>query len=172
MHFKFRFSDGFKPRIRESNPLLDIRYWMLLNDIISRTDHQTARTIKKWLLPLLTRMPIAPLVISLLDLLSTLEQDRRQQLTSTVCRCFVVIWPLSAPKFSPDSLTECFGAFLRLLDVSAADESLAQIGCLITSSYKSYQANASNSRKASCILMSDYRFIQSNVSTAAVHVSR
>jgi hypothetical protein len=134
--------------IRESNPLLDIRYWALLNDVITHTNNRTTRPVKKWLISLLARIPIAPTVISFFDMLPTLEEDRCHEVTLVVCRCIVIIWPLSAPKFSPDSLIDCLGAILKLLPMSAADESLAQIGCLVASSYRSYQANSPYSRKA------------------------
>jgi hypothetical protein len=133
---------------RESNPLIDTRFWTLLAEIVSVTEvSASARPPKTWLVPLLTRIPIAPTIVSFLDLLPALDEKRRQELTLSVCRCLFIIWPLGVPKFGYDALSDCFSAILRTFRLCEADEKLAQICCLITSSFLTSLANVSNRKK-------------------------
>jgi hypothetical protein len=135
-------------RAKESNTLIDRRFWTLLAEIVSVTEvSASARSTKMWLVPLLTRIPIAPTIVSFLVLLPSLDEKRRRELTDIVCRCLVIIWPFAVPKFGYDALFDCFSAILRSFRLCEADEKLAQMGCLITSSFRTSLANVSNRKK-------------------------
>jgi len=133
---------------RETNPLLDTRFWTLLTEIVSPTENLSlAPRVNVWLVPLLARIPVSPIAMSFLELLYSLDEHHRHELTPLVYRVFVVIWPLSVHKFGFEALSDCFVAVLRVFKLCESDESLAQICCLITSSFRASLANASTRKK-------------------------
>jgi len=144
-------STGYKFASRRMNPVLDLRLWTLLSDVISTPSLSAAvinsRSVKAWLVTLLNRIPIAPIIISFLNILATLESEYRENLTLVVRRCLVVIWPLGVLKLGADVLLDCFGAFHGVLEQCETDESLAHIGLFITSSFRTSLGNAPNKKK-------------------------
>lgn len=139
---------------RAFNPVADTDHWLLLAEIISplkQTDD--SRRLKTWLVPLLNRTPLIPIVVAYLNLLPSLTSSQREALSEPFVRCFVVLWPLATQKVNADTLLECFGAFLDAFGVGSKElatvEVLAVIGPVITSSYRSALSNSANKKKVS-----------------------
>jgi|ERR1700722_3076376 len=133
---------------RDTNPLLDTRFWSLLDDILSVKDPTSPiRPTKIWLVPLLNRVSVVPTIVPLLNLLPSLDTKHRQNLIPMICRCYAIIWPLAVQKFGLDALSDCFSATLAVSGFCDADESLAQIGLMITSSFQTFLSNVSNHKK-------------------------
>ncbi|PIL29586.1 hypothetical protein GSI_08222 [Ganoderma sinense ZZ0214-1] len=106
-----------KSKDRHENPVVDSRYWKLLADVLTPSntaregDH--SRTLRSWLIPLLNRIPIAPIILSYLE--SASERDRFDHAQYKLfARCVSILWPLAVPKFSPETLLECLGAVVHL----------------------------------------------------------
>ncbi|THH21561.1 hypothetical protein EW146_g35 [Bondarzewia mesenterica] len=155
---KDRTRDAYSIEHRASNPILDLRYWELLADILyprntAQTFNDYARLHKTWLHPLLSRIPIAPIVISLLNLSTTLDDDARTHIYSISCRSISLLWPLAVAKITPDTLLDCFGALLGSLASHdtlrklLAEDGLRKIGNLITASFRIAFSNSSNKKK-------------------------
>ncbi|KAJ7071246.1 Urb2/Npa2 family-domain-containing protein [Mycena amicta] len=121
------------------NPIVDIQYWELLVHIFSQQGSQ-----KHWLLPLLNRVPVAPIVASLFELCRSLDVDRRDSLASVANRSFMRFWPLAVPKIPAEMLLECLGAFLG---VNGVNDGLQQMGFSIISSLRYAVGNSSNRKK-------------------------
>ncbi|KAJ6519597.1 Urb2/Npa2 family-domain-containing protein [Mycena sanguinolenta] len=141
------------------NPVLDIRFWALLSQIVA----DKTKAAKHWLLPQLNRVPITPILASFLDLLGAVEAEQRVPLTTAVSRSLNIIWPLAVHKISAESLLECLGNFLgaiqkfpQLIDV------LEQIGDCILSSLRASVGNSSNKKKATPYQLSSL-FIQNHL---------
>jgi hypothetical protein len=136
---------------RETNSVLDSRFWELLGDVVSPTNSPSSsvntRPIKTWLVPLLSRIPIAPIAISFLNLISLLDSVSRQQLAQSVCRSLLILWPLGVPKLGSDTLSDCFSAVLGIFKECESNERLAHVGLFMTSSFRTSLANASNKKK-------------------------
>ncbi|KAF8624871.1 hypothetical protein AX15_005748 [Amanita polypyramis BW_CC] len=132
----------------ESNSVLDIRYWTLLQDVIythSRTeDAGSPRSFKTWLGATLVRVPVAHIVLSFLD---SRGQHRTHQddLSKAISTCLAVLWPIGAQKTTTEALLECFCAVLSA--IHDADEGLAKVASLTVNSYRSSLANNSNKKK-------------------------
>ncbi|CDO72438.1 hypothetical protein BN946_scf184977.g139 [Trametes cinnabarina] len=109
--------------ISATNPVCDTRYWNLLHDILVSSggekygDH--SRALRAWLVPLLNRVPIAPTILSYFNFASADGSFDIAQYT-LFSRCVVILWPLAVPKFSPETLLECFGGVVQLLVARAA----------------------------------------------------
>jgi hypothetical protein len=133
---------------RNPNPLLDTRFWSLLADIVSpRGPVPRSRPIKIWLVPLLNRTSVVPIVVCFLNLLSS-SDTRYRSLTTLVYRCLEVIWPIAALKVNFDTLTDCFRSTLGVCNLCKVDESLARLCLLITKSIQASLPNVSNKKKA------------------------
>lgn len=138
----------------ESNPVLDLRFWTLLQDILlflSSEDSKTRSVHNTWLISLLNRVPLLPIVHSLLSNSMDLPARMRDELCLHSSKSFALVWSLAAPKFSPDHLLECFGTLLRVL-VGEAVESGENSGrtticTLVTSSLHNALSHSSNKKK-------------------------
>jgi hypothetical protein len=133
---------------REMSILLDTRYWALLADIVGPGDHAPpSRPVQMWLLPLLNRISVAATMANILSLLLSHNGQLRHELAPFVRQCFSVIWPLSASKFSFDTVSDCFRSILELVKQGDNDGCLVQLGSMITSSFRTSLSNASNKKK-------------------------
>jgi hypothetical protein len=137
-----------------SNPVLDLRYWKLLQAIlipVSSKSSKTGPSSNTWLLPLLNRVPLLPIVLSLLTNSLNLPVPKRDELYLHSSKSLALVWSLAAPKFSPDNLLESFGAVLRVLNEgtagSGSNTGLVEIGMLVTSSLHTALSNSSNKKK-------------------------
>ncbi|KAF5377547.1 hypothetical protein D9615_005195 [Tricholomella constricta] len=141
-----------KDREIASNPVLNHHFWNLLRDVISSSDVKAQEThtrpLKTWLPTLLSRIPFSPAVVSLLDRLGDLDPLPRLSLSQAVSACLAILWPLAAQKLNTEAILECFGAFIDAYNRShGADENLARVGMVITSSYRNSLWNSSYKKK-------------------------
>ncbi|KAJ7492845.1 Urb2/Npa2 family-domain-containing protein [Mycena latifolia] len=135
------------------NPVLDPRFWSLLSDIV--TDQ--TKSVKHWLLPLLNRVPVAPIVASFLQLFGTVEVGLRAPLAAVVNKSLLGIWPLAVHKINSETLLECFGTFIGVVgDISEPDADLDQLGVALTSSLRASVGNSSNRKKLSALLIKNH----------------
>ncbi|KAJ7169665.1 Urb2/Npa2 family-domain-containing protein [Mycena filopes] len=134
------------------NPLLDVRFWSLLSDIVF-----DSKSVKHWLLPVLNRIPIAPVVTSFLQLLSAVEPELRASLSTAAHNSLSSIWPLAVHKISAESLLDCFGTFLGLLEILPEPNApIEQVGGLIISSLRAAASNSSNKKKLSTLFIQNH----------------
>jgi len=138
----------------ESNPVLDLRFWTLLQDILLflSPEHSKPRSVHNtWLIPLLNRVPLLPILLLLLSSSLDLPTQKRGELYLHSSKCLALVWTLAAPKFSPDNLLECFGAVLRVLVREAVgsgeNSGLTTVCTLVTSSLHSVLSHSSNKKK-------------------------
>ena len=146
---------------RHENPVVDTRYWKLLADILTHSnparegDH--SRALAPWLVPLLNRIPIAPIILCYLELASADDRFDVAQY-KLFARCVSILWPLAVPKFSPETLLECFGALVHLSlspVLSSSDRSWGNLQALdeyrasssVVASYRSSLAASTSKRK-------------------------
>ncbi|KAF8213299.1 Urb2/Npa2 family-domain-containing protein [Mycena galopus ATCC 62051] len=135
------------------NPVLDLRFWTLLSHIVS----DKTKAAKHWLLPQLNRVPVAPILASFLQLLSAAERELRVPLTIAVGKSLNSIWPLAVHKISAETLLECFGNFLGVIQtLSEPNDALEQIGDFILSSLRASVGNSSNKKKLSSIFIQNH----------------
>lgn len=145
--------------------MFDTRYWKLLHDILTCSsparEGDRARTLKPWLVPLLNRVPIAPIFLAYFQLLSESDSVDLGQY-KLVARCLSLLWPLAVPKFSPETLLECFGAVLQLgvspasSALDASRDALQELDCFnalsgIVSSYRASLGSSAAKRKVSVL---------------------
>lgn len=135
-----------KEHLPESNPVLDPRFWSLLSDIVS----DQSKPVKHWLLPLLNRVPLAPVVVSFLELYKSAKVEIRGPLTSVATKSLVSIWPFAVHKISAETLLECFGTFMG---VTSAPKDLERLGTVMISSLRTSVANSSNKKKLSSLFI-------------------
>ena len=138
---------------RESNPVLDLRFWTLVQSILSSLSSKSLKTEltrNTWLIPLLNRVPLLPIVSSLLSNSLNLPAPKLDEIYLQSSRCLALVWSLAAPKFSLDNLLECFGSILRVLqEISGSGENpgLITICKLVTSSLHTAFSHSSNKKK-------------------------
>ncbi|RPD63168.1 hypothetical protein L227DRAFT_573006 [Lentinus tigrinus ALCF2SS1-6] len=153
---------------RPENPICDTKHWQLLSDILlpynaaNNDDH--VRTHRAWLVPVLARIPVAPIFVAYFNLLSTSRSVDGAQ-CALVFRCISTLWPLAVPKFNPETLLECFGAIVRLGVLPDASETSCgklqvvhdfRALSLIVSSYRASLAHSSAKRKLYAIFLRQY----------------
>ncbi|KAJ7275268.1 hypothetical protein B0H12DRAFT_249170 [Mycena haematopus] len=135
------------------NPILDIRFWTLLSQIVA----DKTKAAKHWLLPQLNRVPITPILASFLDLISAVEAELRAPLATAVGKSLSSIWPLAVHKISAESLLECFGYFLGAVQkFPELDDALGQIGDSLLSSLRVSVGNSSNKKKLSSLFIQNH----------------
>jgi len=151
---------------RESNPVLDIRFWTLVQSILSSLSSKSSNTgllRNAWLISLLNRVPLLPIVSSLLSNSLNLPAQRRDDIYLQSSKSLALVWSLAAPKFSLDNLLECFGSILRVFQGeivgSGENPGLITICKLVTSSLHTAFSRSSNKKKV--------RFLPSRVLTVA-----
>ncbi|TFY72617.1 hypothetical protein EVG20_g369 [Dentipellis fragilis] len=152
---EFLLTRLLKDRIRDGalNPVLDVRYWQLLDDILlpSEAAENAAagtRATKAWLLPLLNRTPIVPVVTSLL-MLSEQDSSAMTELYTLAATSLAMMWPIAIQKATPDMLLDCFGALLGAM-VTVPDPStqgFIKIAHLVVVAMRAAFSNSSNKKK-------------------------
>lgn len=132
---------------RANNPLLDERYWILLRDVLLGSDATKSRSVRAWIVPILQRTPLAPVVIVLLSLWP--RDGVPPTLVSASAECLSILWPLAVPKLSTEVLLDCVTAVVKLLRTSAVVQNARVEPFLqqILASYRYSLANASNKKK-------------------------
>lgn len=137
---------------RALNPLFDNRYWRLLLDLITSPDipqksTTDSRSIKTWLVPLLYRIPIGPIVVIFLNSFVHIHEEQREQLSELASSCLIILWPLAVQRMNGELLLECFGALLGFLSSNPLDAGFATNGRLVANSYRNSLSNPSNKKK-------------------------
>lgn len=157
----------------ESNPVLDLRFWVLLHSILLSLSFKNSKTglaRNAWLIPLLNRVPLLPIVMSLLSNSLNLPAQKRDEVYLQSSRSLALVWSLAAPKFSLDNLLECFGSVLRVLEGEAAgsvqNPGLVAICTLVPSSLRTALSHSSNKKKVCHMLR---RFFDFMLSLMLVH---
>ncbi|KAJ7630714.1 Urb2/Npa2 family-domain-containing protein [Roridomyces roridus] len=134
------------------NPVLDARFWTLLSHIISET-----KSTKHWLLPLLNKLPVAPILSAFFQLLNDLESELRVSLASAVDTAVAIIWPLAVQKINAEVLLESFGTFLASAKyVRQPNVGLEHIAATLTSSLRVAATNSSNKKKLSFLFIQNH----------------
>ncbi|KAF8641079.1 hypothetical protein AX17_000723 [Amanita inopinata Kibby_2008] len=138
----------------DANPVVDVRYWSLLVDIIRDHDcvpaMSTSRPLKTWLSAILARVPIAPIVLSffsLSELLQNSDFPHEEVLSRAFASCLTTLWPIGVQKTTTETLQECFGLVLALVPQCFLNEELLKVADLVTRSYRNSLANNSNKKK-------------------------
>lgn len=112
---------------------------------------KTGLTRNTWLIPLLNRVPLLPIVFSLLSNSQNLPGQKRDEIYLHSSRSLALVWSLAAPKFSLDNLLECYGSILRVLQggisESGENSGLMAICKLVTSSLHTAFSHSSNKKK-------------------------
>lgn len=132
---------------------MDLRYWKLLHGICLSVDSKNSKTASvgnAWLQPLLNRVPLLPIVLSLLSNSLNLPALWRDELYLQSSKSLAFLWYLSAPKFALDALLDCFGAVLRVIERETAPgevPGLLEICGLVTSSLYTSMSNVLNKKK-------------------------
>ena len=139
-----------------ANPLIDTRYWKLLLDVIS-SEHtasqaqkgSTSRPQKTWLSALLLRIPMSVILLSFLALLKEARPDDLEQLILVAHSCLSSLWPIGLNKMNAEILLDCWGTFLQIFEETGPTEEFAQIGALLSKSYRNSLAISSAKKKVS-----------------------
>lgn len=139
-----------------ANPLIDIRYWKLLLDVISSQDNAsqaqegpTSRLPKTWLSALLLRIPISVILLSFVTLLKEARPDDLEQLILVAHSCLSFLWPVGLNKMTTELLLDCWGTFLQIYEETGPTEGFSQIGALLSKSYRNSLATSSGKKKVS-----------------------
>ena len=132
------------------NPLLDVRYWDLLRDVLLDSDVTRSRTVRAWLVPILHRTPLVPITMALYAMSS--QRHLLSTELSTASECLSILWPLAATKFSWENLLECFAAIVLFLcnaslDIDDLPSHVHHLAEQVLASYRHACANASNRKK-------------------------
>ncbi|TFK76878.1 hypothetical protein BDN72DRAFT_890675 [Pluteus cervinus] len=131
-----------------SNPLLDARYWQLLLDVISNQPSSSSRALPTWLITVLNRLPVAPIVSFTLTHQKTLPLDEQQSLLNAFTSCISLIWRIPAAKMTAEVLLDCLDAFwVVYLEGHKKRHLVASLGLLIAGSYRHAFVNSSNKKK-------------------------
>jgi hypothetical protein len=150
-----------------SNPVLDLRYWNLLHAVCLSESSKTASIGSKWLRPLLNRVPLLPIVLSLLSNSLYLPAQRRDELYLQSSKSLAFLWSLAAPKFALDALLDCFGVVLRVIEKATASgevSGLFEICGLVTSSLRTALSNVLNKKKV-CLIAHRVSFYSISINT-------
>lgn len=135
-----------------TSPVLDERYWALLRDVLVDPDTLKLRPVKAWLVPILQRTPLAPVVIAAL---ASWVKHASNNIHASA-ECLSALWPLAAAKLSAETLLDCFAAVIQLsigyskIQRSLGSDAHARINALcqqLLGSYRYALANASNKKK-------------------------
>ncbi|KAH9005998.1 Urb2/Npa2 family-domain-containing protein [Lactarius hatsudake] len=150
------------------NPVLDLRYWKLLHGVCLSVNSESSKTApvgSTWLLPLLNRLPLLPIVLSLLSNSLDLSAQKRSELYLQSSKSLAFLWPLAAPKFAHDALLDCFGAVLRVIETASGEVSgLFQICGLVTSSLRTALSNVLNKKKLTQAFITSHMGVWLNLS--------
>ncbi|KAF8649798.1 hypothetical protein AX16_005564 [Volvariella volvacea WC 439] len=145
----------------ETNSLLDLRYWTLLDVILSSVGHRTPKpssSIGAWLGPILNRLSLAPIVISFFRWHDKTIRETWHRLVQVASRCLEILWSIPTQRMPSDVTLDCLGAFLQSHSTSRRDDA-TDVGLTITRAYRLSLANNPNKKKLYT------HFINSHLST-------
>lgn len=132
-------------------PLHDMRYWFLLNEVLSTSD--TSRISKLWLPTLLNRVSVS--AVTTQYLLTSLSAANSIEVNSQFSQCMLILWPQAAPRMNLETLTDCFGASLIYMASfrphKEEDNCIIRACLMITRSFRRTFSSSSNKKKV-CII--------------------
>ncbi|KAI0082239.1 hypothetical protein K474DRAFT_1586046 [Panus rudis PR-1116 ss-1] len=144
-----------------SNPLLDSRHWKLLADILTSTsspiNSESTQSARTWLVPLLNRVPFAPVLIAMLNIGTTQALKIDTETMHNAILCSNSIWAMASPKFTLETLLDCFGSLLKYLGAGlhriAADHDdvitpFTRLVSNICNTYRDVLQNSAHKKKA------------------------
>ncbi|EJD55310.1 hypothetical protein AURDEDRAFT_155547 [Auricularia subglabra TFB-10046 SS5] len=108
--------------------LLDARYWTLLGDILERDAAAATAKSRAWLLPILIRVPVVPILAGVLNRLADEPAFSSSGIARSITRSYTVLLPLAVPKASQDALVDCFWALLHASATPGAQDVLHTLG--------------------------------------------
>lgn len=140
--------------------MLNFKYWGLLNEVVTSVIPALTNPLNNparlWLIPLVNRVPIVPILTKLLTLFSVDEHVSEESLLSLALRSFHALWPYAAPKITLDSLLDCSGALFGyfsassckvLLEQTDLKSDLTEFALTVYASYKESLGNAAHKKK-------------------------
>ncbi len=98
---------------------------------------------------------MAPIFLAYFGTLESSDHNDTDQLV-VVFRCISILWPISAPKITPETLLDCFGAVVRLcMPPDSSDASCGKLHAfhdspalsVIVSSYRTSLSNSTAKKK-------------------------
>lgn len=149
-------ADTSIPYRSQANPLLDPHIWTLLHDILEASTKttnasRTSRPLRTWLLPLLNRLPIAPILVAFFGVA---DHASSAALLDVASQTLTVLWPMAVPKTSIDLLLESYSSVAGFLAEPAryphsdpARKAVLRLVGLVVSSYRSALANSVAKKK-------------------------
>ncbi|EAU93316.2 hypothetical protein CC1G_08629 [Coprinopsis cinerea okayama7 len=133
-----------KPADIKDSSIADIRYWKLLDEIISN-EKLNSSSSTAWIKALLGRISVVPIVTSLLTSLNAVQT--LEDLLEYASSALSVLWPLGTQKLTTEVLLGCWTTFLTKSIPFADNTSLQKIGVLITETYRQSLSNSSARKK-------------------------
>ena len=115
--------------------------------VTTQKDANELRSIKSWLVPLLHRIPVGPVVVVFLNSFIHVHEEEKEQLSKLASSCLTVLWPLTVQRMNGELLLECFGALLDFFFLNPLDAGFAKTGRLAVNSYHNSLNNSSNKKK-------------------------
>lgn len=130
-------------------------YWSLLAEIlVTAPPHQKtayARPAKVWLVPLLNRIPFAPVVSTFFSICMSANHSPSEVLIQLFSRCALVIWPMAVQRTNVDALVDCYSFMLAISPAysseDATENNFTKFIVLVTSSFRSAFSNTTNKKK-------------------------
>lgn len=98
---------------------------------------------------------MAPIFLAYFGTLESSDHNDTDQFV-VVFRCISILWPISAPKITPETLLDCFGAVVRLcMPPDSSDASCGKLHAfhdspalsVIVSSYRTSLSNSTTKKK-------------------------
>jgi hypothetical protein len=159
--------------------ICDVGCWNLLCNIVTQPmplePAKDNRALKTWILPVLSRNPIYPIVINCLDLFTA----QSFELTAIVHNTLLILWPLSVKKFNTENLLEVFVAVLRAVTRCETDgkldRSLEGLGVILTSSFRTSALSSTNKKVCHsllCVCDSNSQLTCSSTTLSCCPISR
>ncbi|KAF5368462.1 hypothetical protein D9758_002365 [Tetrapyrgos nigripes] len=126
--------------------LLDTRFWRLLLDVISTSDPLPSSS---WLPAILSRTPLIPIVVSLLETLCKVDLVVHSEVLTLVRPCLAILWPISTQKMTTEALLDCFASFLRFMKSRSQELDINpnHVGLFIVTSFRRSFATCSTKKK-------------------------
>ncbi|KIM48444.1 hypothetical protein M413DRAFT_440178 [Hebeloma cylindrosporum] len=133
------------------NPIFDARYWKLLSSLNLSQDSASPtaerRPTKTWLIPLLHRVPLGPVVVSFLSLFKAVDEKDQMHIADLVSSCLSTLWPIAVQRMNTELLQECYGSLLNTLSLGLNNSGISKLGRMVSTSYHNSLTNSSNKKK-------------------------
>ncbi|KAH7108380.1 Urb2/Npa2 family-domain-containing protein [Auriculariales sp. MPI-PUGE-AT-0066] len=135
------------PEADADTPLVDVRYWQLLGDILVQA---TDKSVRQRLSPVVQKVPIVPILTAYFVQLAKSHRAATHELSKKVARCLDVLWPWTVAKARDDALLDAFWTLLRvclLEDGCSCLEPLNVIVAMLLAQVRKLFASSTSKRK-------------------------